>query len=593
MHFNHFFRWIFSVILVFSGIMACDDSSRNITAENCTNGRDDDGDGRIDCLDTDCAWHNACLNVSEDCSNGRDDDGDNKIDCADFDCRNDPYCLGLTENCSNRIDDDADGLVDCNDPDCSAHSACWQTGEYCNNHQDDDGDGLIDCDDPDCAAYSECLPDLEICTNSLDDDGDGFIDCDDPDCASHTNCFNDTSATCGNGTLDYGEECDTWNLDGFQCEDLGYNGGYLYCSAQCSFSVSGCFDCGNGLCENGENQVNCPADCNTASLCGNGTIGSNEECDGTNLHSETCTTLNVGYHGGTLRCSSSCLFDTSGCYYCGNYICETGENTTNCQVDCQFAVNCGNGLCESGETLSNCPSDCYASGVCGNGIVETGEACDGSNLGGKTCLTYGYNQGTLTCYSTCQANISNCSNTGTVELCYNGIDDDGDGYVDCDDADCWSLYECSNPYCGNSVCEIGELVNTCPSDCSNASCPSQRVEVSRLSTLISIYGVTDICGPQHTWQTSTLFSGTAIMFNVTEGGNRWVTWSGASCNASTLSWQIDTSKLRITSNTGTTRTCWAICTGNGPNFCCALGTSFPAHCGTSSTPKVWINSWSN
>jgi len=593
MHYTQFFRWILSVFLVFSGMMACDDSSRNITSEDCTNLHDDDGDGQIDCYDNDCAWSSACLGGPEICTNGRDDDGDSDVDCYDNDCRTDEACASLLEICTNHLDDDADGLVDCNDQDCFDHSACWQIGEYCNNNLDDDNDGFIDCDDLDCEAYSECLPPLEDCDNNLDDDGDGLIDCDDQSCAADDNCFNGNPNVCGNGMVDYGEQCDTWNLDGQHCEDLGYDGGILYCNAQCGFSVGSCFYRDDGFCGSGENQVNSPEDCDTVSLCGNGTIESNEECDGTNLHSETCVTLNVGYTRGTLRCDSYCLFDTSACTYCGDYECESGETVSNCQVDCQFAVNCGNGICETGETISNCPSDCYANGVCGNGIVESGEDCDGSNLGGKTCLTYGYNQGTLTCYGTCQVNISNCSNTSTVENCYNGIDDNGNGWIDCDDADCWPLYECANPYCGNGFCELGELVNTCSSDCNTSACPSQRVEVTRLNTAISIYGATDICGPQHTWQTSASFSGTAILFNVTESANRWVTWSGASCSASTLSWTINTSKLSISSSTGTTRTCWAVCTANGPNFCCALGTSFPAHCGTASTPKVWINSWSN
>lgn len=593
MHFKRYWIWL---AVCFSSVMSCDNSSsRQTTSENCINLLDDDRDGYVDCYDSDCAWHIACqTDDPEDCANGRDDDGDGDADCYDFDCRNDVACQGLQENCSNRFDDDADGLIDCADSDCATYSACLVTGEYCDNNVDDDGDGLVDCDDPKCEAYSECLPPLEDCDNNLDDDGDGFIDCDDVSCAADADCFNDTSDTCGNGTLDYGEECDTWNLNGQHCEDLGFSGGNLYCSAQCSFSVSGCFDCGNGLCEAGENQSNCLSDCSLQSLCGNGTIGANEECDGTNLNGKTCLTLTSGYHGGTLRCSSSCLFDTSGCYYCGNYICEAGENSSNCQVDCQFAINCGNGYCESGETVSNCPADCYGNGVCGNGVLESGEECDGSAFGGKTCLTYGYNQGTLSCYGTCQVNLSNCSNSGTTENCYNGIDDNANGFIDCNDGACWSLYECMLPYCNNGTCEIGETASSCPADCSTSGCPVARVTVTRLSSNIVVGGTTDICGNAHGgWVQSTSFTGTAIVFNVTENANKWVNWSGGSCSAGTLNWSIDTSKLQISSSVGTTRTCWAICTGNGPNFCCGLGTSFPAHCGTANTPKVWIGSWSN
>jgi len=45
--------------------------------------------------------------------------------------------------------------------------------------------------------------------------------------------------------------------------------------------------------------------------CGNSLVESGEECDNNNLNGETC--LARGYGGGSLRCSSACLFDTSGC----------------------------------------------------------------------------------------------------------------------------------------------------------------------------------------------------------------------------------------------------------------------------------------
>ncbi|MGE4632985.1 MAG: hypothetical protein AAEJ47_08100, partial [Planctomycetota bacterium] len=44
--------------------------------ENCTNGTDDDGDGLIDCEDSDCDLDPACVTPPENCSNGTDDDGD-------------------------------------------------------------------------------------------------------------------------------------------------------------------------------------------------------------------------------------------------------------------------------------------------------------------------------------------------------------------------------------------------------------------------------------------------------------------------------------------------------------------------------------
>jgi len=48
--------------------------------------------------------------------------------------------------------------------------------------------------------------------------------------------------------------------------------------------------------------------------------------------------------------------------------------------------------------------------VCGNGVREGGEQCDGSDLGGQTCQSQGYQQGTLACKSDCTFDTSGCSN---------------------------------------------------------------------------------------------------------------------------------------------------------------------------------------
>lgn len=98
---------------------------------------------------------------TEICNNNIDDDGDGLIDCDDSDCTNDSDCEG-TEICNNNIDDDGDGLVDCDDPDCTNDPDCSQTGtEICDNNIDDDGDGFIDCDDSDCDNFQDCIPSLE------------------------------------------------------------------------------------------------------------------------------------------------------------------------------------------------------------------------------------------------------------------------------------------------------------------------------------------------------------------------------------------------------------------------------------------------
>ncbi len=70
---------------------------------------------------------------------------------------------------------------------------------------------------------------------------------------------------------------------------------------------------------------------------------------------------------------------------------------------------------------------------CGNNVQEGGENCDGTDLTGATCVDIGFDTGTLTCNADCTWDKSACVGT---EKCVDGIDNDGDDLVDCDDTDC-------------------------------------------------------------------------------------------------------------------------------------------------------------
>ena len=94
------------------------------------------------------------------------------------------------------------------------------------------------------------------------------------------------------------DDCDTACDDGFTCcaggttpcSALGYVSGKATCNAGCSAWNTA--SCGN---------------------CGNGRIDAPEVCDGGALGGNDCTTVAGGFTGGTLRCTSSCTFDTSSC----------------------------------------------------------------------------------------------------------------------------------------------------------------------------------------------------------------------------------------------------------------------------------------
>ena len=127
----------------------------------------------------------------------------------------------------------------------------------------------------------------QSCTDGRDNDGDGRTDCDDTDCWGTPEC---PENQCGDNAVGGTEECDGSDLDGYTCEDLGYDGGALDCAEDCTLVVTGC---------TGD------------AVCGNGIIDGIELCDGAALGDHTC--VDFGYTCGAVTCDASCLYDLTGC----------------------------------------------------------------------------------------------------------------------------------------------------------------------------------------------------------------------------------------------------------------------------------------
>ncbi len=62
----------------------------NPNQEICDDNQDNDQDGLIDCVDSDCSSFPACME-SQNCNDNIDNDLDGKTDCQDLDCS--PYCI--------------------------------------------------------------------------------------------------------------------------------------------------------------------------------------------------------------------------------------------------------------------------------------------------------------------------------------------------------------------------------------------------------------------------------------------------------------------------------------------------------------------
>ncbi len=126
--------------------------------------------------------------------------------------------------------------------------------------------------------------------------------------------------TCGDGTRASQELCDTADLDGATCVSLGYNGGTLACTSDCTFDTTGCHD--------------------TPPLCGNGRLDPGESCDGTPL---ACSVL--GFEDGEALCSSSCTLSIIGCTPLGAGVLVPRDTigagfSQSCALDAEGAASC-------------------------------------------------------------------------------------------------------------------------------------------------------------------------------------------------------------------------------------------------------------
>ncbi len=256
-------------------------------------------------------------------------------------------------------------------------------------------------------------------------------------CIGLAGCDENTKkAVCPDGKAEGKEQCDGEDLRGAECYSLGYHGGTLACTEECTLDVTGCE--AFGRCGDGVRQA------------------SHEDCDGEDLGNQTCAQLGLG--GGELSCSANCTLDTSGCDIqpvCGDGLVQGAE-----QCD---GENLAGATCESrgfGGGILTCDNQCrfVTTGCsplpfCGDNVRDPDEECDGLDLGGHTCENLGYYGGTLACSSACTLDITSCQATGRC----------GDGTIQH-----WEGEQCDGANVAGVDCEsqgyLGGIVG-CTSEC--------------------------------------------------------------------------------------------------------------------------------
>lgn len=151
--------------------------------------------------------------------------------------------------------------------------------------------------------------------------------------------------TCGNGSIDPGEECDGTDFGGRTCGSLGAGVGDLAC-AGCTIDTSGC-----------------------RTSCGDGRRDPDEECDGTDLAGADCGSL--GLVNGSLGCAADCTYNRMACLGCGNGRLEGAEQ---CDGDDLAGRRCAGGLACSASCaydISSCTHELAGDGSDGDLIVTT------------------------------------------------------------------------------------------------------------------------------------------------------------------------------------------------------------------------------
>jgi len=328
----------------------------------CSDGVDNDVDGVIDLVDSDCIVcgdgvcddDESCTSCPSDCLNSS-----THVCCYGVpvlgDCCSDTFCPeGYACNvntcelkCGNGVCQSGENCGNC-------PVDCLDNGEVCCGNAVKVGDCCVDancsqaqaCVDYSCTDLVFCGADAlsqgQLCCDSTVIAGDC---CTDSDCSNNEYCLdNHCTSLCGNQVCDNSEDCESCPID---CE--------------CATEVQ----CGDGVCDDDESCTSCPVDCGICnSFSSEEAYSLQALCWSLGLQVEVQSNEDDAF---SLTLLDECL-EAIGC---GNQLCGEGKYCV--EGSCEDCVNECDGECESPFCIND--PDCAFVECCGNGVCGLAEEC--------------------------------------------------------------------------------------------------------------------------------------------------------------------------------------------------------------------------
>ncbi|MDE0960377.1 MAG: hypothetical protein OSB09_06320 [Planctomycetota bacterium] len=301
-------------------------------------------------------------------------------------------------------------------------------------------------------TLSIVIPGAEICDDGLDNDSDGFVDCFDADCVGAPACFEGDSVTCTDGVDNDGDgTTDCADLD---CIGVGS------CGPEAGF-------CDDGIDNDGDGLIDCAdvIDCPFGSpFC---LAADNDECDGAiDIGPVAGFGIYTGFIDSTLASDSANPMPTIPCNVLGALSNDVWHSFTPdadgaITVHTCDAAGFDTDLVVYEDSLFDC-----------TGLIEVG--CDGdsnilagcqgfySHIIGIPVIagqTYKIRTGAWGAGGTGTGTLTIDFFSISAEVCDDGIDNDGDGLIDCaDEIDC----PFGTPPCdaaANDECDAATLID--------------------------------------------------------------------------------------------------------------------------------------